>query len=116
MRTMRTALPTSLLAVSFAASLLVGCTDAASPDADGYGPIGTQEDPVPARTGPYQLVTTVDFTIEAILPPQIEEVVVTLRTFSTNPATSWPSASSAPRCPACSRTSSRSGSTARSPS
>ncbi len=82
---MRPARSTSLLAVSFAASLLVGCTDAAS-SYDGYGDVGTQEDPVPARTGPYQLVSTVDFTIEAILPPQIEEVVVTLRTFSTNPA------------------------------
>jgi len=41
---------------------------------------------VPAKTGPYQLVSTVDFTIEAILPPQIEDVVVTLRDFSTNPA------------------------------
>lgn len=82
---MRTAPSTSLLAVSFAASLLVGCTDSASPNG-GYGTVGTQEDPVPARTGPYQLMTTVDFTVEAILPPQIEEVVVTLRDFSTNPA------------------------------
>jgi hypothetical protein len=31
-------------------------------------------------------VTTVDFTIEAVLPRQVEEVVVTLRDFSTNPA------------------------------
>lgn len=81
---MRPALPSSLLAASFAASLLVGC--APSTGTDGGDPVGTPEDPVPARTGPYQLVTTVDFTIEAILPPQIEEVVVTLRQFSTNPA------------------------------
>jgi hypothetical protein len=83
MHNMRTALPTSLLATSLTASLLVGCAPATSDDLE---PVGTQEDPVPAKTGPYQLVTTVDFTVEAILPPQIEEVVVTLRTFSTNPA------------------------------
>lgn len=82
---MRTAPPTSLLAVSLAASLLVGCTDTDAPNG-GYGDVGTQEDPVPARTGPYQLTTTVDFTVEAILPAQVEEVVVTLRDFSTNPA------------------------------
>ena len=78
---MRIAFP--VLASSLA--LLVGCglSDAGG-DAD--GPVGTPEDPVPAKTGPYRLVTTVDFTIEAILPPQIEEVVVTLRDFSTNPA------------------------------
>jgi len=81
---MRTALPSSLLAASLTASLLVGCT-AADPQ-DGADPVGTPEDPVPAKTGPYQLTSTVDFTIEAILPPQIEEVVVTLRDFSTNPA------------------------------
>ncbi|HWO19765.1 MAG TPA: hypothetical protein VNO30_13360 [Kofleriaceae bacterium] len=80
---MRTALPTSILAASLTASLLVGCSPSTSDDLE---PVGTQEDPVPAKTGPYQLVSTVDFTVEAILPPQIEEVVVTLRTFSTNPA------------------------------
>jgi hypothetical protein len=81
---MRTVLPSSLLAVSLAASLLAGCApETGAADAE---PIGTPEDPVPAKTGPYQLVTTVDFTIEAILPPQIEDVVVTLRDFSTNPA------------------------------
>ena len=81
---MRTALPSSLLAASLTASLLVGCTDS-GPGGDG-GAGGTQENPVPAKTGPYQLVTTVDFTIEAILPREIEDVVVTLRGFSTNPA------------------------------
>jgi predicted small lipoprotein YifL len=84
-RPMRTALSSSLLAASLAASLLAGC-GAGGPTDDGADQVGTPEDPVPAKTGPYQLVTTVDFTIEAILPPQIEEVVVTLRDFSTNPA------------------------------
>jgi hypothetical protein len=82
---MRTVLPTSLLAASLAASLLVGCTAAGAED-DAADPAGTPEDPVPAKAGPYRLTTTVDLTIEAILPPQIEEVVVTLRDFSTNPA------------------------------
>ena len=80
---MPSVLPSSLLAASLAASLLVGC--GMSDQVDGEL-VGTPEDPVPARTGPYQVVSTVDFTIEAILPPQIEEVVVTLRDFSTNPA------------------------------
>lgn len=79
---MSIAFPSSVLTASLA--LLVGCgLDGAG---DGGQPVGTPEDPVPSKTGPYRLVTTVDFTIEAILPPQIEEVVVTLRDFSTNPA------------------------------
>lgn len=82
---MRTALPSSFLAASLTASLLVGCGVSTS-GGDGTGKVGTQEDPVADPYAPYQLTSTVDFTIEAILPPQIEEVVVTLRQFSTNPA------------------------------
>jgi hypothetical protein len=81
---MHTALSSTVFAASLAASMLVGCT--AELSGDSGDAVGTQEDPVPAKTGPYQLVSTVDFTVEAILPPQIEEVVVTLRDFSTNPA------------------------------
>ncbi len=51
---------------------------------DGEG--GTPENPVPAKTGPYAVVNKIDFTVEAVLPPQVELVVVTLREFSTNPA------------------------------
>ncbi len=47
---------------------------------------GTQADPVPAKTGPYAMTTTVDFTIEAVLPPQLALVVATLRAFEENPA------------------------------
>lgn len=47
---------------------------------------GTPENPVPHESGPYQVHTAVDFTIEAILPPQIETAVQLLRLFSTNPA------------------------------
>ena len=47
---------------------------------------GTPENPVPYKAGPYKVQTAVDFTIEAILPPQIETAVQLLRLFSTNPA------------------------------
>jgi hypothetical protein len=76
---MRTAIAASLL-------LAVGC-GASSPGGDDANEDGgTPTNPVPAKTGPYQVHTSVDFTIEAILPPQIELVVVSLRLFSTNPA------------------------------
>ena len=47
---------------------------------------GTPENPVPDKSAPYKVQTHVDFTIEAILPPQIETAVQLLRLFSTNPA------------------------------
>lgn len=47
---------------------------------------GTPENPVPYKSGPYKVQTSVDFTIEAVLPPQIETAVQLLRLFSTNPA------------------------------
>ena len=81
---MRKALPSSLLAASLTASLLVGCAGEGAAGEGGSG--GTPEHPVPATTGPYRLTTTVDFTIEAILPREVAEVVATLRDFSTNPA------------------------------
>ncbi|MBS1119723.1 MAG: hypothetical protein H6Q90_1951 [Deltaproteobacteria bacterium] len=77
---MRIALMTSLLAI--------GCT-ASGPGDDvtgGDDPVGTPTNPQPAKTGPYQMRNTIDFTIEAILPPQAELVVATIRDFSTNPA------------------------------
>lgn len=84
---MRTAILASLVAVSCGA---IGCgaTDPAGGDGVGPGPDhgGTPENPVAHTSGPYAVHTSVDFTIEAILPPQIELVVVTLRSFSKNPA------------------------------
>jgi hypothetical protein len=79
---MRIAILTSLLAVGCGVSGDVG---------DGTGGddgeiIGTPENPQPTKTGPYAMVNTVDFTVEAILPPQAELVVATIRDFSTNPA------------------------------
>ncbi len=74
---MRIAILTSLLAV--------GC--GTSPGGGGDdGPVGTPENPVPSKTGPYAVRNTVDFTVEAVLPPQAELIVATIRDFSTNPA------------------------------
>jgi len=76
---MRTALVASLLTLS------LGCGTAPS-DGGANDDGGTPENPVPQKTGPYAVQTRVDFTIEAILPPQIETAVVLVRLFSTNPA------------------------------
>lgn len=48
--------------------------------------LGTPENPVPAKSGPYAMVNKVDFTVEQIVPAQVALVVATLREFSTNPA------------------------------
>ena len=77
---------TKAIVVSLA--LLVGACGTEPPgggdDANEDG--GTQANPVPYKSGPYHVQTAVDFTIEAVLPPQIETVVQFLRLFSTNPA------------------------------
>src|SRR3954469_3256174 len=67
---------------------LVGCGTSGADGADGDfdGEHGTPENPVPAKTGPYSVTNKIDFTVEAILPPQIELVVTTLREMETNPA------------------------------
>ncbi len=72
----------SLLAVVLLAAC--GTTGAGGDGADGQH--GTPENPVPSSTGPYAVVNKVDFTVEAILPAQIELVVTTLREMETNPA------------------------------
>ena len=72
----------SLLAVV----LLAACGTTGTGGDDGDGPHGTPENPVPSSTGPYSVVNKVDFTVEAILPAQIELVVTTLREMETNPA------------------------------
>jgi hypothetical protein len=66
--------------------LIAGCGVSASGPGGTDEPIGTPEDPVPAKTGPYQLVNRVDVTVEAVLPAQAELIVSTLRALSTNPA------------------------------
>ncbi len=75
----------SLLSVSTSLLFAACATDPADGITNPYG-VGTPENPVPAVNTPYRVVNTVDFTVEAILPPQGELVVSTLRTFSTNPA------------------------------
>jgi hypothetical protein len=71
--------------------LLATCSLAACGVSPGEGDggddgMGTPENPVPSKTGPYTLTNKIDFTVEAILPPQIELVVTTLREMETNPA------------------------------
>jgi hypothetical protein len=72
------------------ASILVVALGAcgATVDDKGYGEgLGTPESPVPADDSrPYEVASRIDFTVEAILPAQIELAVVTLRAFSDNPA------------------------------
>ncbi|MGN6103751.1 MAG: hypothetical protein ACTHU0_01480 [Kofleriaceae bacterium] len=68
------------------ASLLAAAGCGASSGLEQDELAGTPEDPVPATSGPYQVESRIDFTVEAILPPQLHEIVVTLRDFSTNPA------------------------------
>ncbi len=82
------------LAISSLALSLLACgTDGTGADdqddGGGYGEgLGTPENPIPqsAEKGPYAVRTMMDFTVEAILPPQAHLVVVTLRAFGENPA------------------------------
>jgi hypothetical protein len=78
---MNRVLSSSVFISSIAASLLVGCAD----------------DP---KTGPYELVSTVDMTSESISPRQVDDVVASLRAFSMNPATTLVALAEAARDPA----------------
>ena len=72
-----------------AAALLAACGTSGSADSPYGSGTGTPDSPVPqqgADKGPYQVTTAVDLTVEAVLPPQAELVVQTLRDFSQNPA------------------------------
>jgi hypothetical protein len=72
-----------------AALLLAACGTSGSADNPYGSGLGTPDSPVPqqgAEKGPYQVTTSVDLTVEAVLPPQAELVVQTLRDFSDNPA------------------------------
>jgi hypothetical protein len=84
--TMKNALTATLVSLAIAGcgvSMAGGEQGQGGPDGEEHG---TPENPIPAKTGPYTVVNTVDFTIEAILPPQAELIVSTVREFSTNPA------------------------------
>lgn len=84
----------SLLAGVLVASLGACTTSASDPGSNepGTDPDQTEDgtptppSQLPSDTRPYHVTTTVDFTVEAILPPQIELAVATLRSFSQNPA------------------------------
>jgi hypothetical protein len=65
-------------------SLVAACT--ASPSSPWGEGTGTPENPVPNDKGPYQVASTIDLTVEAVLPAQAELVVAALREFSMNPA------------------------------
>lgn len=67
----------------FALCLACGC--AVTPPAAGDDPGEPPTGPLPS-TGPYQLVTRVDITAEALLPGQAAQIVSTLRLLATNPA------------------------------
>ena len=66
----------------------VGAPGGGDPGSGDSGGSGTPQDPQPqgADKGPYQVTSTVDLTVEAIVPAQVELVVATLREFSMNPA------------------------------
>jgi len=48
--------------------------------------MGTPENPIPTRTGPYHVTNTIDFTVDAILPPDAALIVKTLHELETDPA------------------------------
>jgi hypothetical protein len=75
-----------LVTISLAVSLLTACGVSSSGDPSDPSGLGTPENPVPVDKGAYQVVSKIDLTVEAILPPQAELVVATLREFSMNPA------------------------------
>jgi hypothetical protein len=72
--------------IAIVASLVLAACGTTEPGDGRNDDGGTPENPVPAKTGPYMMHTSVDFTVEAILPPQIETAVQLVRLFSTNPA------------------------------
>jgi hypothetical protein len=59
----------------------------AIPDGDDHSTSPTQpsQPPPPVAAGAYHVQSTIDLTIEALLPEPAEDVVVTLRNFSTSP-------------------------------
>lgn len=71
-------------------STLVACGSDVPGDQDLYGEgYGTPENPVPAQAaskGPYMVDTTMQFTVEQLLPGRIAAIVEAMRTFETDPA------------------------------
>lgn len=68
---------------------VIGCGSSVPGPQDLYGEgLGTPENPVPqqASTGAYKVDTTMQFTVEQLLPGRIAAIVEAMRTFETDPA------------------------------
>jgi hypothetical protein len=83
--------------IALAYLLLIGCiapgTGTSDDDGDGSGSgsgsgsgMTTPPPPPPVASGIYHVQSDIDLTVEALLPQSVEDVVVTLRDFETNPA------------------------------
>lgn len=82
--------------IAFASLFLVGCVMTPGTDGDvgtsgtgGTGGTGSGSGtttPAPVATGAYQVRSDIDLTVEALLPQPAADMVVTLRSFSTDPA------------------------------
>lgn len=83
--------------IVLASLLAVGCVvpgagtpgDDATGETGGAGTSGTMQPPLPPpplASGTYQVTSTIDLTVEALLPESVEDIVVTLRDFEANPA------------------------------
>jgi hypothetical protein len=76
--------------IALAALLLVGCiapgTGTSDGDGDGSGSGSGMTTPPAVASGMYEVRSDIDLTVEALLPQSVEDVVVTLRNFETNPA------------------------------
>jgi hypothetical protein len=75
----------ALLATTTAACATDNVGSVGSVGVDGTD-LGTPGNPDVAKTGPYKMTNHIDLTAEAVIPPEAEAWVSTLRTFSTNPA------------------------------
>jgi hypothetical protein len=86
--------------IAILATLLAAGCGVSADDGTGSDPVGTPENPVPSKEGPYAVRNSVDFTVEAVLPKPAEVVVATLREFSTNPGGALVAAADAAGVPA----------------
>jgi hypothetical protein len=55
-------------------------------DGSGINPGGDDDGSNSPKTGPFAIISTIDLTVEAVLPDQAEAIVAVLRELSTNPA------------------------------
>jgi hypothetical protein len=81
---MRISLAILIAAAAPACVAMPGSGDDSDPS-DPSDPSHTTPPPPPVATGDYAVRSTVDLTVEAVLPQPAEDVVLTLRNFSTSP-------------------------------